>query len=88
MSLKVEFSKSSKTVEWDDRFTGILELARENGVSMESDCEQGICGTCKVKLISGDVEMEAQDGLDDEDLEANMILPCVSVPKTDVIIEA
>jgi len=88
MSLKIEFKTSGKTVEWDDRFESILDLAEENGISIESDCEQGLCGTCKIRLISGKVEMEAEDGLDDADLEQNMILPCVSTPLTDLVIEA
>ena len=36
---------------------------------METDCEQGLCGTCKVKLISGELDMETDDGLDEADLE-------------------
>ena len=88
MSLKVEFRQSNKTVEWDDGFRSILELAEEDGTEMESECEQWVCGTCKTKLISGEVEMETEYGLDDTDLEENMILLCVSVPKTDIAIEA
>jgi ferredoxin len=87
MKVKVEFRNSKKTAEWNDRFSSILELARESGVEMETDCEQGLCGTCKVKLISGEVDMETDDGLDEADLEQNMILPCVSVPRTDVVLE-
>lgn len=87
MSVKVEFRKSGETFQWDDRFESILDLAKENEISIETDCEQGLCGTCKTKLISGNVEMETEDGLDDKDLEQNMILPCVSIPKTDVVID-
>ena len=32
--------------------------------------------------------MEVEDGLDDADLEQNMILLCVSIPRTDVVLEA
>jgi ferredoxin len=88
MSLNVDFRKSNKKVEWDDSFESILELAEENGIEIESDCGEGICGSCKSRLISGKVEMETEDALDDDDIEENMILLCVSVPKTDVIIEA
>jgi ferredoxin len=84
---KVEFKISNKTVDWDDRFLSILELAQEAGVEIETDCEQGLCGTCKVKLLSGEVDMETDDGLDEAELEQNMILPCVAVPKTDVVLE-
>lgn len=86
MGKKVEFKLSNVTVDWDDRFESILEFAEESGVSIESDCEQGFCGTCKVKLLEGEVTMETEDGLDDVDLEQNMILPCVSVPKTDIVV--
>jgi ferredoxin len=71
-----------------NRLENILEAAEESGISFESDCEQGFCGTCKVKLLEGEVSMETDDGLDDVDLEQNMILPCVSVPKTNVVLEA
>ena len=85
--MKVEFSDSGQSVEWEDRFSSILELAQESGLEIETDCEQGFCGTCKVKLVSGEVDMESDDGLDEADLEQNMILPCVSVPKTDVVLK-
>lgn len=88
MSLKVEFKNSGKTFEWSDQYESILDLAETNGVEIESECQQGYCGTCKTKLLQGEVNMEVSDGLDDDELKQNMILPCVSVPKTDVKIEA
>jgi len=88
MTVRVEFRKSGKSAKWDERFGGILELAEDNGVEIENDCRQGICGTCKTKLLSGKVEMDVDDGLTSEDIDQDMILPCVAVPKTDVSIEA
>ena len=87
MEIKVEFKESGKTVDWDNHCSNILELAQEAQVEIETDCEQGFCGTCKVKLISGEVDMESDDGLDEADLEQNMILPCVSVPRTDIVLK-
>jgi ferredoxin len=88
MSLKVEFRQSGKTVDWDPKYETLLELADAHGVAMDSECEQGFCGTCKIKLISGRVDMETTDGLEPEDEEAGMILPCVAVPTSDVVLEA
>jgi len=87
MEIKVEFKDSGKTMDWNNRFSNILELAQEAGVEIDTDCEQGFCGTCKVKLVSGEVDMERVDGLDEADLEQNMILPCVSVPRTDIVLK-
>lgn len=86
MRKKVEFKLSNMTVDWDERFESILELAKASGVSMESDCEQGFCGTCKVRLLAGEVTMKTDDALDDADLEQKIILPCVSVPKTNIVV--
>jgi len=88
MTVKVEFKKSNKSADWDERFGNILELAEDEGVEIENDCRQGICGSCKTKLLSGKVEMDVEDGLSHEDVEQNMILPCVAIPTTDVTVEA
>jgi ferredoxin len=86
--MKIQFQKSGKTLEWDDRFENILDLAEANGIQLENACRVGVCGTCKVKLLSGEVYMETEDGLQDEDRNQNLILPCVAVPKTDWVIDA
>lgn len=88
MSLKVEFAKSGKTIAWSDAYDSLLELAEKEGIEIENNCRQGVCGECKVKLLSGKVSMETTDGLDFEDEQENMILPCVAVPETDVVIDA
>ncbi len=88
MAIQVEFKQSGKTVQWDDNLDSILELARASGIEIDADCEAGICGTCKVRLLSGKVDMEAEDGLENEDIEQNMILACVAVPLTDISLEA
>jgi len=88
MGIKIEFKKSGKTYEWDGSFGNILELAEARGIQMESGCRIGTCGTCKVKLISGKVIMETEEGLEDDDRANHMILPCVAVPETDVVIDA
>ena len=86
--MKIQFQKSGKTLEWDDRFENILDLAEANGIQLENACRVGVCGTCKVKLLSGEVYMETEDGLQDEDRNQNLILPCVAVPKADLVIDA
>jgi ferredoxin len=88
MSFKIEFKKTGKTVEWNGQYPNILELAEANGMAIPSDCRMGVCGTCKTRLLSGKVRMETEDALTDEDKEQGMFLPCVSVPQTDLVIDA
>ncbi len=86
MSFTVEFKKSGKKLPWDDKYESLLEMAEENGVEIEYQCREGYCGECKTRLISGDVKMEDDSGL--EDTDEGMILPCVSRPKTDIVLDA
>jgi len=88
MGYKVEFRQSRKTLEWNDRFESILELAEENDIDIEYECRQGFCGTCKVKLLAGEVDMEVEDGLEEEDIRAGFIQTCVAVPLSDIALEA
>jgi ferredoxin len=87
-ALKVEFRKSGKVVEWQDRFESILELAEDEGIQIPFECRQGFCGECKIKMISGEVSMEETQGLENGDETGNVILPCVAIPVTDVILES
>ncbi len=41
-----------------------------------------------MKLLSGSVTMETEDGLEDGDQANRMILPCVAVPESDLVIDA
>ncbi len=66
----------------------ILELSEELGIGIEFSCRVGTCGLCKVKLTSGEVEMDVQDGLDADDRDLGMILACQAKPTVDVVVEA
>jgi ferredoxin len=88
MAFKITFQKSGKTFEWESSFNNVLDFTEAKGIQMESGCRMGVCGACKVKLISGTVTMEMEDGLEDADKANRMILPCVAVPESDLVIEA
>ena len=88
MTFRVEFKKTGKTLDWESSSGNLLDFAEENGIRMESGCRMGVCGACKVKLISGTVAMETEDGLEDADKADRMILPCVAVPESDLEVEA
>ena len=88
MGFQVEFKKSGKKAEWNEKYESLLELAEAEGIEIGNSCRQGYCGTCMVKLLSGEVQMSADDALDDVDREQGMILSCSAVPVSDIVIEA
>ncbi|CAN5455268.1 FAD-binding oxidoreductase [soil metagenome] len=92
----VTFSKSGKSakVRMDLQVgdspprQSILELSEELGIGIEFSCRVGTCGLCKVKMTSGEVDMEVQDALDDNDKAAGIILACQAKPTSDVVVVA
>jgi ring-1,2-phenylacetyl-CoA epoxidase subunit PaaE len=45
-------------------------------------CTNGMCGTCRAKLVDGDVEMDHCYALDDADLAAGFVLTCQAQPRS------
>ncbi|MDJ0312761.1 2Fe-2S iron-sulfur cluster-binding protein [Arthrobacter sp. H35-D1] len=45
-------------------------------------CAGGVCGTCRAKLVAGNVHMDENYALEPEELEAGYILTCQSHPTT------
>lgn len=66
----------------------VLDLAEDNGVEIDFSCRSGFCGYCKVKLVSGKVEMDAHEALTEEDEANNLVLACMSRCQGPVEIEA
>jgi ferredoxin-NADP reductase len=72
----VEFSRSSKTYVVRNGQT-LLEAAEEHGITIPSSCRQGQCGTCKTRLLAGNVRMDAEEGLDPDSKAQGFVLACV-----------
>ncbi|RON20871.1 FAD-binding oxidoreductase [Pseudomonas brassicacearum] len=53
--VKVLFAGSSKEARWEPGGASLLELAESRGLNPDFSCRGGSCGTCRTKLISGQV---------------------------------
>jgi ring-1,2-phenylacetyl-CoA epoxidase subunit PaaE len=49
-------------------------------------CTNGMCGTCRAKLLDGKVEMDHCYALDEADLAAGFVLTCQAQPRTDKVV--
>ncbi len=83
--VKVTFSRSRKSVEWNPKVGTLLDLAEEQGVKLESGCRAGSCGSCLVAIKSGSVEYLDSHSAPPEE---GSCLTCIARPKTDLILEA
>ncbi|MEX2379799.1 MAG: ferredoxin--NADP reductase [Vicingaceae bacterium] len=60
----------------------ILEAAERIGVDPPFSCQSGVCTTCKAKLLRGEVEMENNFGLGEDEIADGYVLTCIGKPKT------
>jgi ferredoxin len=65
----------------------LLEVAEDARVEIPNLCRAGTCGTCRTRLVSGDVECEAAV-MDDEDRRAGYVFPCVAWARSDCELDA
>ncbi|CAL75722.1 vanillate O-demethylase oxidoreductase (Vanillate degradation ferredoxin-like protein) [Bradyrhizobium sp. ORS 278] len=66
----------------DKTVTAFLE---ENGVKIATSCEQGMCGTCKTKVVDGDID-HRDKRLSAAQRAEGYFLPCVSRAKGDRLV--
>lgn len=64
----------------------LLEAADANGLEIPSLCRAGVCGTCRTRVVEGDVTCDG-GVLDDDDRASGYVLACVASPRSDCVIE-
>jgi ferredoxin-NADP reductase len=83
---KVSFAKSRREIECGSG-QHVLDAAKKAGVRLPASCTQGMCGTCKVKLVSGEVAMKHAGGIRQREIDQGMVLLCCSKPLTDLVVD-
>lgn len=68
----------------------ILEGALRHGYTLPYSCRNGSCGTCKGRLLAGDIDYGKYEdkALSADERAAGLALFCQAVPRSDVVIEA
>ena len=82
----IDFSASGRTVVCEPGTT-VLDAAYQAGLPVPSSCSEGMCGTCKSGLVSGEVEMNHAGGIRPKEIAAGKFLPCCSTPLTDLVVD-
>ena len=65
----------------------LLEAGLEAGAPMPFSCAMGGCGACKVKVVSGELEMEEPNCLSPAERAEGCVLACVARPKRPSVVE-
>ncbi len=84
-AIVVTFAKSGKQLPWQPAKGTLLVFAEANGISVDSGCRAGSCGTCQTTIREGEVAYRQQP---DYDPDPGSCLICCCAPKTSVTLEA
>jgi CDP-4-dehydro-6-deoxyglucose reductase, E3 len=90
MTLSVTVQPSGRTFEVAADET-ILKAAIRQGVGLPYGCRDGACGSCKSRLVQGEVELGSnyqEKALNAKEREQGWILTCQAHPQTNVVLEA
>lgn len=80
------FARSDKQVIWDPEVGDILDFAEAQGiVTIDAGCRTGNCGSCIVAIKEGEIEYINAPGSSADDGSCHA---CISVPKSDLVIDA
>ncbi|NUL45313.1 iron-sulfur cluster-binding domain-containing protein [Cellulosimicrobium funkei] len=86
-SLTMSFLRTRLNVRIDPQ-ANVLDAARDAGVRIGANCREGMCGSCKVVKVSGEVDMNHQGGIRAREIDAGKFLPCCSTAQTDLVVDA
>ena len=64
----------------------ILDASMEHDVDAPFACKGAVCCTCRAKIVSGSVKMDANFALTDSEVEQGYILTCQSHPTSDAVV--
>ena len=64
----------------------ILDAASAAGLEVPFSCTSGVCGTCRARVVEGEVRMERNFALDRNEVAAGFVLTCQAHPLTERVV--
>ncbi len=88
MSYKVALKPSEKTFDVDEA-ESIVDAAHRQGIHLPYSCRDGTCGTCKGRVVSGEIKHDhySPQALSDKERAAGMALFCQARACSDLVLE-
>lgn len=87
MTQQVQIRQAGRSITVPENVT-LLEAALAAGIAYPHGCRSGRCGSCKSRLVRGEVDLldHSRFALSDEDKAQGLILACRAIPTTDGVV--
>jgi ring-1,2-phenylacetyl-CoA epoxidase subunit PaaE len=85
---KVSVKVDDRTISFEvgEQGDNILDAALKNGADLPYACKGGVCCTCRAKVVEGQVRMDVNYALEQDELDAGFVLTCQAHPITDHVV--
>jgi len=84
---RLVFRNSERTIDCGAA-ESILDAADRHAIPVQSSCRSGVCGTCRMRKLSGTVSMDGQTALSDPEIAEGYFLACIGQARGTVVIDA
>lgn len=84
-AFQVKLASTGRVIDVGPEVTVVAALAQA-GVEVPTSCEQGVCGTCLTRVLSGEPDHRDVYLMDDEKAANDRFLPCCSRSKSPVLV--
>ncbi len=81
----VDLDGRTSRVEMPSREETILAATLRERPDAPFSCTGGICGTCRARVVEGEVRMDRNYALEPDEVDAGIVLACQSHPVTDEV---
>lgn len=85
IQLQPKIEVQGKIVHYQDNEQSLLDCLEAAEVEVHYHCRDGFCGACRVKLVKGEINYPLGEPL--AFVGESEILPCCSIPVTDITLE-
>ncbi|QWF24069.1 phenylacetate-CoA oxygenase/reductase subunit PaaK [Nocardioides sp. LMS-CY] len=84
VTIRLDGRASSLDLRPDD--VPVLEAALRVRADLPFACKGGVCGTCRARLVSGTVAMDANYALEPDEIERGYVLTCQAHPTSEEVV--
>lgn len=81
----VQLDGNTRVLEMSYYGNTILDALLETGVDAPYSCKNGMCSTCRARVMAGQVEMDVNYSLSDQELAKGYVLTCQARPTTETV---